>query len=303
MAKPIRIDVVVICYKRTTHLQKVLKALSAVKGFNEVSVCFVVQGSNTEVHQIVRDFKSSEKTIIHTQYSAHTNPRRAINSNIHSGLIEIFTKPESEVCLVLEDDVVIMPDSLEFIKSVIRKYQGKRRFRGGNLYSVNDTPQLAGAGFIRVNFGLGQGWFITKETFHKLSKFWDGSEDAHWDYLIEPYVRTGFVIMPYHSRIINIGFDETATHSGSDVAFGQQIRRSAEVSNQESDQDFVEITEHIFKWRRDFIVLSELSLFSTYLLYLLRDIAFQFYRIALKKRPRIHYFWRKIRNFTDGLFI
>jgi hypothetical protein len=47
----------------------------------------------------------------------------------------------------------------------------------------------------------------------KLTNFWNGRENEHWDGLVEHYVKTGFVAMPILSKINNIGFGNSATHT------------------------------------------------------------------------------------------
>jgi len=110
------------------------------------------------------------------------------------------------------------------------------------------------------------------------------------------------LIAPIYSKILNIGFDESATHSANDSKLGNLMEKSFRIGLEKAPTQVKEIKTHYQHPRKDLCVISSLSKLQSIQLYLLREISFKLYKLALKDKSRIHFIWRKFRNFTDQRF-
>jgi len=297
-----KLSIVILCHKRTWHLRKVLDALSLCPEVKECELIFVAQDSPGEILDIIDDFKFAKKSLLKFNNLAFTSPAQAINHNLFAGLKEGFLGKQSKYCIVLEDDIVVAPDAINFMLESVRIFGGEKRFRGAMSYSFNQSRSHARGDVVKINYGIGYGWIINESIYKELLRFWTGKEENHWDYFVEPYIRTGFLIAPLYSKIWNIGFDQSATHAAQDFELGNLMEKSFRMGLEKAPIQVKEIKAHYQHPRTDLCVISNLSKLQLTQLYLLRDISFKFYKLALKDKPRIHFAWRKLRNFTDHKF-
>jgi hypothetical protein len=251
-------SIIVLCYRRTTHLERVIDALAKAEGIENFHAVFVAQDPTPPIIEIIESFPY-EKSVIRTDGSAYRSSAQAINGNLYAGLNFVFTKMQFESVIVLEDDIVVSVDALNYFDETVSKFSQVRSFRGVNGFSeVVPLSEDSGA-FVKTAFGLGWGWAINSRIFAQISRYWKGTEDDHWDFIFEPYIRTGFVINPLRSRVLNIGFDETATHTSLDSALGEKINKS--FSTVQSSQGNFELkSDRDFCWRGENLSYSRLSL-------------------------------------------
>jgi hypothetical protein len=278
--------IVVLAHQRDWHLRQVIESIRKQDDLDSLNVCFIVQDDFPKVHELVEELKINNKTIICTSYPKHKSPKACINSNVYFGLEFAFKNRKSPYTIVLEDDTVIALDALRFFREVLNQHELNQSFRGINAfsslqrdYSVEEFNQ----NYIKGNFGLGWGWCINKDQFEELSRFWNGSEDEHWDALIEPYLRTGYVINPLRSRVLNIGLDGSGSHSSKSdelflkmsLSFNSEEFECAEYSELESRQpkEF---------WRDDYLVISGKNRILVQLLYLIKWYQYHFTLLARK---------------------
>lgn len=262
-------SIIVICHRRTSHLERVLGALASCTSIESFHVVFVVQDPIKPVLQIIREFPYSH-SILTTDCSLSRSTAQSINGNVFAGLEHCFNKLHSEFVIVLEDDIVLSKDALKFYEFAINSQSMFSGFRGVNGFSEMVAPVGASKSFVRVSHGLGWGWAITEKTYSILRKFWTGKEDNHWDFIIEPYVRTGFVVNPIQSRVLNIGFDESATHTSGDSVLGESIQSSFS-SNAPNYSELFEIIDTDFFWQGKnirFSLLSYLDMMKNWLIFL-----------------------------------
>lgn len=250
-------SIIVICHRRTSHLERVLEALSGCNSIEKFHVVFVVQDPIESVLQIIREFPYFH-SILTTHSSEHQSTAQSINGNVFSGLAHCFNDLKSKFVVVLEDDIVLSRDALDFFEFVVDSQSQYSNFRGVNGFSETVAPLIASKSLVRVNHGLGWGWAITHKTYSELSKFWSGKEDNHWDFIVEPYIRTGFVVNPVQSRVLNIGFDESATHTSGDMVLGESIQTSFFSNNIVSGEQF-KIIDSDFLWQGNNISYSQQS--------------------------------------------
>jgi hypothetical protein len=298
----LNISVVVICHKRTTHLKRTMDALSACDGIEDAKVIFVAHDSPGEVFEIVNAYEFKDKKVLKVEKIIFQSPMHAINHNIHLGMRYAFDENNSDICFVLEDDIVFSPDALTFMKSCLIKFGKEKFFRGVIGYSMNNSEESNSFDVVKINFGVGWGWCTDRRNYKRLLTFWTGTEVNHWDYWIEPYIRTGFIIAPIQSRVMNIGFDSTATHTNLGEKVGKRISQNFQYNKVRVESPVREVRFPYEHSRDDLIVLSNMNIFERFSVYLLRRISFWIYFMAIKGRPRLHFIWRITRNGIDRRF-
>ncbi len=289
------IATLLICHSRHEHLAKVLEALNDSDRPLNSPLLIYSQDSPRQVRDLVKNFNIVNKTIVTNDGFNFKSTKQAINHNMFNGLKYVFDNFDVDACLVLEDDIVISADAYSFFIGIFDKFKLEKKFRGVNGFSVEVNPYVSDRDYVRVNYGLGWGWAISRETFDFLGKYWTGLEDEHWDFILEPYIRTGFVVVPIRSRILNIGFDTTATHTKNDFRLGERIFDSYHTKVLQKQKDFFE-SSAIYNWRIDCFRISQASrnrklliYFIGWLCYLLQRIEIRYpmisptYRILIKR--------------------
>jgi hypothetical protein len=251
-------SIIILCYRRTTHLKQVLTALQNCTAVEDFKMVFVVQDPIAPVLQIIREFPY-EKTILSIDGSAYRSAAQAINGNLFVGLDFCFSQMMSSFVIVLEDDIVLSTDALDYFDSIIQSHKNDSSFRGVNAFSEAIAEPTLGDAYVKTNFGLGWGWAMESGSYFKIRRFWRGTEDNHWDFIFEPYLRTGFVVNPIRSRMHNIGFDDSATHTSENIELGRRILDSFSSSVNEPHVQVREV-DYDFFWMGEKINYSELNL-------------------------------------------
>lgn len=279
--------IVVLCYRRTAHLEQVISALESAYLIETFTVLFVVQDPIDEVTEIINHSNLINRLVIEVDGSEYESSARAINSNLAIGLNHAFGSLNADLVVVLEDDIVISHDALCFFREATRIHLGNKRFRGVNGFSKESSLGNSQNGFICLNYGLGWGWAIPRRTYLRVKRYWTGLENDHWDFIFEPYIRTGFVVNPVRSRILNIGFDESATHTSGDRPLGLAIQKSFEVEVN-SHECRIESASFDFTWRPDAVNVNKTSSASSTCIYFVRSILFLLYLLDTAPKPIYH---------------
>jgi|688.fasta_scaffold88611_3 hypothetical protein len=274
-----------ICHSRQDHLVKVLDALNdSDRPFNSPLIIYS-QDSPRQVINLLTNYNIANKTIVTSEGYNFKSTKQAINHNVFNGLKYVFDNFDVDACLVLEDDIVISPDAYSYFIGILDKFKLNSRFRGVNGFSVEVNPYVSDRDYVRVNYGLGWGWAIPRKTFNFLAKYWTGLEDEHWDFILEPYIRTGFVVVPIRSRILNIGFDSTATHTKNDSRLGERIFDSYQTKVSQKQKEFAESSAK-YNWRIDCFRISQAPRIRKLLIYFIGWLCYLLQRIEIK-RPKI----------------
>jgi len=200
-----------LCFNREKETKISLSYLEKCYNISEYTLIVVRQNGNAKVAQLVNNINFIKVHHLVTEFK--NNSYTSINQNVHLGLSFCFNILKSDSVLILEDDILVSNDILNFTSELIKKYNKCLNFRSVNCFSsekfnVNNLREYG-----LFNYGIGQGWCISKKTWKDLIKFWTGNENMHFDALIEPYMKTGFVCMPICSRIKNIGWGDKSSHS------------------------------------------------------------------------------------------
>mgnify|MGYP001352995936 CR=1 FL=1 len=257
-----RPSIIVLAHSRHAHLERTLDALKNAHQFSHHRLVVVVDGRWPKTEQVVARNVLPDVHIVAT-HGEHESPRVRIRKNLALGLNFAFEAYSSPYAIVVEDDIVASDDLLTFVSASFEKWHNDPLFRAINAFSNSKPSTGASPGdCIRVNYGVGWGWALPKSTYKKIRKLLEMDSDEHWDSLIEPYMRTGFVICPTRSRVVNIGFDGSGAHSGSarDVELGKQMAISVlQPGEWHSSASNLTCRPFLSDWRDDVVTIDRLD--------------------------------------------
>jgi hypothetical protein len=248
----VKAALVVIAFKRHETLKSVMDALSEALVPEYQEIVFVQQGNNQEVTALIESFDSLPSRHLKFDRKEAKTPEQAINANVHQGISVAFQNSEINLVTVLEDDIRIAQDCLRFNVDICRAHYLDPAFRGINGFSGvprTSTNQLT---YSKQRYGLGWGWSMTDRTWDEMRKFWLGTENFHWDGLVESFCKTGYVIMPSQSRVMNLGFGQDATHTSDsdEVRMIESKLKDSFVGELPKGSSFTEVHESQ-NWRSD----------------------------------------------------
>jgi hypothetical protein len=287
--------VLVLCYRRTIHLRQVISALESAFLIDSFTVVFVVQDPISSVMKIIENCHISKKHILKIDGAGYHSSAQAINGNLAVGLQHAFRTLGAGLVVVLEDDIVISRDALCYFRQVASIYSGDKKFRGVNGFSREVGSPSFRNEYLRLNMGVGWGWAIPKRSYDRIVRYWVGAEDNHWDFIFEPYIRTGFVVNPFRSRILNIGFDDSATHTSSNVELGSEIQSSFSIDLVPHSCDLTELSKD-FTWGPGSINMTKASPLTSKYVYFARLMLYFLYRIDREPKLRYHAIRRRFMN-------
>lgn len=260
-----------ITYNRPVHFERVMSAAEESHGFEKLLKIVVQQGSNRNISNFIAK-REYDVCLLKTQFLQKTSSRARINYNMHLGVMTAFEQFDCDFIIVLEDDIVVSPYFFTFVESVMKEHLQNVKFRAVNGFSQNlfSSDQVIDKfGYIRLNYGVGWGWAMPRRTYFALKNSWTGMEDDHWDSLIEPYFRTGYVINPSLSFISNIGLEGSGAHSGTNLELERLIELSFKENLKRFALGFNEIIEapQQFIWRNDCYSVSLMGHFQEKFIY------------------------------------
>jgi hypothetical protein len=248
----IKAALVVVAFKRHETLKSILEAVSEALVSEYQEIVFVQQGSDQEVSTLIENFDSLPSRHLQFDRKEAKTPEQAINANVREGISAAFQNSEINLVTVLEDDIRIGQDCLKFNVDICKAHYSDPAFRGINGFSGLPRTSNNQFTYSKQRFGLGWGWSITDQTWDEMRKFWLGTENFHWDGLVESFCKSGYVIMPSQSRVLNLGFGKDATHtSDSDEVkvIESRLKRSF-VDRYSNISAFIEVNERQY-WRSD----------------------------------------------------
>jgi hypothetical protein len=205
--------ILLVTFNRPTELSMVMESVKRAKRDSIKKMLVVQQPGNSQISDMCTKVDWIDFELELNTPSGKTVASK-INNNIFIGINLLFQDPDIEWVSVLEDDIVVSYDFFEFVNYIMKLYHSDQNFRGVNGFSgLPDNEINTPDQFGEYRYGFGWGWAINRNTWSLLQEIWSGNEEAHWDGHVEHLVKTGFVVMPIRSRILNIGFNERATHT------------------------------------------------------------------------------------------
>lgn len=204
--------IVLVAHNRPEELQRVLASIKSSKRQVINELIIALQIGNQEVENLCYEIDWIHTRILEKRHASESIKKR-INQNVFAGIKAAFDDPVNDWVVVIEDDIVVAEDFFRFISEIMERFYADKNFFGVNGFSGLPRQNDTSSQFGRYRYGFGWGWALHREKWLSLNQYWSGQEDFHWDQLIEPIVKTGFVVMPLQSRILNIGFNERASHT------------------------------------------------------------------------------------------
>lgn len=267
--------IVLLTYNRPEHFAKVVRSVKRARAESKSIGNFIVvmQGNNSQVMNVIEQ-ELPDALFKQVYHPESLSSKQMINANLKLGLDLAFDNLNCDYAVVVEDDIVVAPDFFVFISQVMDKFKNEKCFRGVNGFSamqLDVMPEFANSLFVRCNYGLGWGWAINRRNYRKVFRAWDGTEDEHWDSLVEPYVRTGFVVNPALSLVKNIGLDGSGHHTGVNLRLELAMEKSFNLRTKFSGA--IKETSKKFPWREDCISLSTVRPVAARALFFLWKIA------------------------------
>lgn len=251
-----RPTVIILAHSRTDHLRRVLAAAQQSEGFDKHNLIVIVDESAPDVQKIISNPPVPEMVLL-VRPAPEDAPMKRINRSLSLGLDLAFGRMKAPHVVVLDDDVVVSPIFLQFVANCHQQFQNHPLFRGVNGWSAvgieGNRPNHAQR-ISRINYGYGWGWSISARQFEKVRAVLRHAKVSELapDWLLEQYLRTGFMVNPYLSLIQNIGFDRTATHTTLDTAgqLGKLIDTSYRLNNHSANSlaRGFEVSREAFPW-------------------------------------------------------
>ena len=139
-----------------------------------------------------------------------------INFNRILGYQFCFNWLLADWVFAIEEDVVISPDTINFIEQTVQIENKKFFFRGINL-GVRNSSSYNPTTYSRLRFGLhGQCSVLTRKTWSHFqeAKLLRNSTKRPFDSQVENYIRRGYMVTPNRSRFFDTGWN--GTHAPSD---------------------------------------------------------------------------------------
>ena len=290
--------IVVLAHSRVRELEKVLRSLVRADGFTSYESVAVVDGNKSEVVNLLLEVLRPNHLVCIQNSLGRTSSQR-INESLRTGLSLAFDNLRAPYAVVIEDDVVVGLNFFRFIEASHAKFRNNPLYRGVNGFSNflgelnSESQEIEG---VRLNYGLGWGWSVTRSLYRSIRPFLGRQEEDEliWDCAVEPYVRTGFVVNPVHSQIMNIGFDELATHTNSPQSrlLGERIRLSFERApdNRSIGQKSLRIVNVPLVWRRDAFLFDQIGLVRKIWLLALQRFALLLFRLEHSNNALIRHY-------------
>ena len=267
-------SILLLAYQRPDVLKQSIASLKNARLTRISNLIVVFQEGDQVVDSHLNDIDWIPKRILRTSYKNITSPAAAINSNIHLGISEAFKNQDCEYVAVIEDDICVSVDFFDFISSVYDQNTSDKNFRGINGFSGIPRGMTSFEDYGRYRYGVGWGWVLTRKSWDDLRKFWTGTEDVHWDGLVEVYFRSGYVVAPGMSRIRNIGFGSSATHTraayDTEVAKVEQKLNDSFICEEDTESKIkYRFSQQDLNWRSDCISFTSTRGFIGKLIHLL----------------------------------
>ena len=273
--------IVIFTYARSQLLRDSISSVLAAVGNDHWKKVLVHQLGNLEVKSVVDEFANSFDIIVSIEGQQKTTLGN-INFNRILGTQICFETLGAEMVLGIEEDSMIGYDSLAFIEEIFEQYSEQNAFRGINLGSFETETDENFYTYSLLRFGLhGQAGVLTKRTWNRISKenLLNNIDEEGWDSRIEHFLKSGFMVTPNRSRLLDRGW--VGTHAPNDSGHPYfESMKSSWVGTQVFPLSNFKRSEITHSWRKDARNYRK------------RDFPFYFFR-ARSCGSQMHKLWRK----------
>ena len=273
--------IVIFANSRAQLLNDCIVSVLEAKGSENWKKVLVCQRGFEDVEKIVDNYDVQFDTVIKINKQFESSLAN-INHNRILGTFHCFNILKCEYVLGIEEDTVISGDALSFIDQMFDLHKDKRAFRGINLGSHQPLTSQNQSKFSLLRFGLhGQGGVLTRKSWVKIfsEKLFEEISKEGWDSKFEYYLKSGFMVTPNASRILDRGWGGTHASSDPDSPYFERMAKSWVGCNNVIPVKYQKENEkHL--WRIDSIVYNK------------RDSIFY----CLRLNSIVLYFYKKLRK-------
>jgi hypothetical protein len=244
--------IILVVYNRPKETILTLQALKALHSIDKFSLLVIRQDGCDKVAEIINSIDWIPCTHKVTTLPHDKSVAYKINHNVRTGLHIAFEDLKSDYVIVVEDDVLLGYDFLFFCEQIHKRYEFQPKFRGINAFSKEPFLEQNLFLYGTFRYGVGQGWSINRQVWNQIKLFWLPASNQHFDALVEPWFRYGFVVMPYCSRSCNIGFGGSAHSPISEFDDYYVSMRKSWVGKKDFKLNtYVQINDLKYTWRND----------------------------------------------------
>ena len=204
-------SLVVFTHSRAALLNKCVQSVLNAKNSNSWKKVLIHQQEFDSVKTVVDKYLKKFDLVI-TLKPISDVPLENINYNRVLGTQICFDKFNSNLVLGIEEDTMIGFDSLIFIETMYNMYKNDRSFRGINLGSREPLSERNKFTYSLIRFGLqAQAGVLTRRTWGKVypHKILNMKTLEGWDSKIEFTLKSGFMVTPNASRMLDQGWGGT----------------------------------------------------------------------------------------------
>jgi hypothetical protein len=221
-------SIVITTFNRLEEFSACLEHLRRCSKLSEFNLIIVYHKEYSQSLAKINEFDHKFKYVFAVDGSGKT----AIQNMNHNRIVAMrfaFEDLNSKYVVAIEDDVLLGYDALTFSDVLIKRYCKDKNFRSVNLgyRQSKDSVELNTYGIFR--YGLfGQGAAISKNVWNRVNhlNLLADSDRIGFDSLVEAFWKTGFIIVPYASRYIDIGFNGTHAPKDSQDSYYSELQDS-----------------------------------------------------------------------------
>lgn len=220
--------VVIFSYSRADLLRDCIESVLGAAESELWKKVLIWQQGHEDVRKVVDEYKDNFDVFVVSKSQQKTTLGN-INQNRVLGTSICFDSLNSDYVLGIEEDSMIGYDALVFIDQMYRRYRSVRAFRGINLGSLEELHLQALGDYSLIRFGLhGQAGVLTRSTWNKINmeKLLDNIDDEGWDSRIEYVTKSGFMVTPNASRLLDRGWVGTHAPTDSEHPYFAKMRLS-----------------------------------------------------------------------------
>ncbi len=245
--------ILVLGYSRPDLLRECISSIRDAQGNEKWKKILVWQSGFPDTEIVANEFKEFFDITVRVN-KQFTSTMACINFNRITGSKLAFEMFSADYLLAIEEDAMIATDALSFIDFAINKYSKNRAFRGVNLGSLEARGVEESNSYSLLRFGLqGQAGMVSRRTWARarpenLLKY---SEPDPWDSNMEFVTKSGFMVTPNASRLLDRGW--TGTYAPNDPSHPYFINMEKSWSSRRDTDIPYHRNEIKHSWRADAI--------------------------------------------------
>lgn len=216
-----KINIAISAYNRPEYSQRSIAAIFGAKGFTPEKYrifcamdCHADGSYNKEVYNIYKFFGVLPDV---------AEKKRGCNYNVKQAL-ELAWDDSPDFVIMIEDDIVISDDALEYIEWAAEKYKDDPSVRSIGLWGHDDGIGNPGSPVSEKDYGMAMrqnyftcwGWGTWRDRYDEMNETWTTGDDSHdtsWDVIVSSHLGERVEILPAISRAYNCG-EHGGTHRG-----------------------------------------------------------------------------------------